>query len=104
MNSIKDWLAGAFAKASTVKISGMPLKLVYGLILAWAFLFALFVCAFCVNWYTSGRAELSALNSFLTTNIGPAAIAAVTFLIKAVQDDDGDGVPDEFEQKGDKEQ
>lgn len=99
MNKISDWIKAACGKLPSLCGTSESMVVVWLFWSAWVSLFLLFVASYCGNWYESGKADLPALTAFLQTNIGPAAIAAIGFLGKALIDKDKDGIPDEFEEK-----
>lgn len=57
----------------------------------------LFNIAFCYNWYSGGKAEISTLIQFLTVLVGTQFTSAILLIGKGFVDNDGNGVPDVLE-------
>lgn len=51
------------------------------------------------DWYATGKPNLSEMRQFLSTMLSGAAVAAIGFCARWLVDKDGNGVPDEAEEK-----
>ena len=60
----------------------------------------LYVSGWIFEWVADGRPNLPEMRMFLSSITGIAAVAAVTFVAKSVIDMNGNGIPDDFEEKG----
>ena len=59
----------------------------------------IYVGAWIYDWYTQPRADLVELRAFLHEIASAAWIAVIGFLAKSFIDRDGDGIPDQYQEK-----
>lgn len=62
----------------------------------------IYVSAWLYDWYTALRPDLVEFRNFLHEISGAAWIAAIGFLAKAFIDQNNDGIPDQYEEKENK--
>lgn len=82
-----------------MKVKGLPRALVIVLMLLIIGSILLYLAAWMWLWWVKNHVDLPALNMLLQTLTGASFIAAVGFIGKSLIDDDGDGVPDDWEKK-----
>ena len=82
-----------------MKVKGLPRALVIILMLLIIGSILLYLAAWTWLWWVKNHVDLPALNMLLQTLTGASFIAAVGFIGKSLIDDDGDGVPDDWEKK-----
>lgn len=92
-------LIGSIGK---MKVRGLPRALVIVLMLLIIGSVCLYLAGWVWVWAFQRRVDLPALNMLLQTLTGASFIAAVGFIGKSLIDDDGDGVPDQWEQEKEK--
>ena len=95
-----DKLLKPISKLGRLKLKGLPkafIIIIVGLLIT-SILMYLSGCFFI--WYLEGKPPLKDINVIITTLTSVPAIAAVGFLGKAMVDDDGDGTPNIWEEKG----
>lgn len=88
------------SRMGKMKLKGLPkafILIVVGLLIM-SILMYLSGCLFI--WYTDNRPPLKDINIIITTLTSVPAIAAIGFLGKAMVDDDGNGTPNVWEEKG----
>ncbi len=57
----------------------------------------LYVVAWCIDWYTTGKPDMQELRQFLHEIASAPWIALLGFVARVFIDKDKDGIPDEFE-------
>lgn len=95
-----DKILKPISKIGRLKLKGLPkafIIIVVGLLIL-SILMYLSGCLFI--WYTDNRPPLKDINIIITTLTSVPAIAAIGFLGKAMVDDDGNGTPNVWEEKG----
>lgn len=97
MDRVRKILDTIVAKTSRLKIARAPKIMVYWFLVHVLLCIVLFIAAWVYDWVQTGRGNLQAMTVFIQTLTSVSFIAAVVFFGKALIDDDGDGVPDEFE-------
>ena len=98
MKKVQGVLLNLIGSVGRMKVRGLPRALVIILML----LIIGSVCLYIGGWLWlvhSGKIDLGAMNSLLQTLTGASFIAAVGFIGKSLIDDDGNGVPDEWEEE-----
>lgn len=88
------------SRMGKMKLKGLPkafVLIVVGLLIV-SILMYLSGCLFI--WYMDNRPPLKDINIIITTLTSVPAIAAIGFLGKAMVDDDGNGTPNVWEEKG----
>ena len=89
-------------KTGRMKVRGLPRGLVITLVVLILVCVMLYLAGWVYAWYFMHRVDFLALNELLKTITGTAFIAAVGFLAKALIDEDGDGIPDDWERSDQK--
>lgn len=97
MDKVRKILAAVITKTNKLKIARAPKIMVYWFLVHVLLCIVLFIAAWVYDWMKTGRGNLQAMTVFIQTLTSVSFIAAVGFFGKALIDDDGDGVPDEFE-------
>lgn len=97
MDKVRKILATVITKTNKLKIARAPKIMVYWFLVHVLLCIVLFIAAWVYDWMQTGRGNLQAMTVFIQTLTSVSFIAAVGFFGKALIDDDGDGVPDEFE-------
>ena len=101
MKKLQKVLLNILGSLGRMKVRGLPRALVIVLMLLIIGSVCLYLAGWVWLWMTQSRVDLPALNMLLQTLPGASFIAAVGFIGKSLIDDDGDGIPDEW-QKEDK--
>ena len=99
MNQIQKTLLTLLGALGRMKVRGLPRALVIVLMLLIIGSVVLYLAGWVWVWAFQRRVDLPALNMLLQTLTGASFIAAVGFIGKSLIDDDGDGVPDDWEKK-----
>lgn len=99
MKKIQDALLKLMGSVGRMKVKGLPRALVIVLMLLIIGSVCLYLAGWVWVWAFQRRVDLPALNMLLQTLTGASFIAAVGFIGKSLIDDDGDGVPDDWEKK-----
>ena len=99
MKKIQDALLKLMGSVGRMKVKGLPRALVIVLMLLIIGSVVLYLAGWVWVWAFQSRVDLPALNMLLQTLTGASFIAAVGFIGKSLIDDDGDGVPDDWEKK-----
>lgn len=99
MKGIHGALLNLLGAMGRMKVRGMPRALVIVLMLLIIGSILLYWAGWIWLWAAMGRVDLPALNMLLQTLTGVSFIAAVGFIGKSLVDDDGDGVPDDWEKE-----
>lgn len=98
MKELQKVLLRIMGGMGRMKVKGLPRALIIILML----LIIGSVCLYIGGWLWlahSGKIDLGAMNSLLQTLTGASFIAAVGFIGKSLIDDDGNGVPDDWDRK-----
>lgn len=98
MKELQKALLRIMGGMGRMKVKGLPRALVIILML----LIIGSVCLYIGGWlwlFHTGKIDLGAMNSLLQTLTEASFIAAVGFIGKSLIDDDGNGVPDEWEEE-----
>ena len=99
MKKIQDAMLKVLGSVGRMKVKGLPRALVIVLMLLIIGSVVLYLAGWVWVWAFQSRVDLPALNMLLQTLTGASFIAAVGFIGKSLIDDDGDGVPDDWEKK-----
>lgn len=99
MKKLQDALLKLMGSVGRMKVKGLPRALVIVLMLLIIGSVCLYLAGWVWVWAFQRRVDLPALNMLLQTLTGASFIAAVGFIGKSLIDDDGDGVPDDWEKK-----
>lgn len=99
MKPVQDALLKLMGSVGRMKVKGLPRALVIVLMLLIIGSVCLYLAGWVWVWAFQRRVDLPALNMLLQTLTGASFIAAVGFIGKSLIDDDGDGVPDDWEKK-----
>ncbi|MGM9518418.1 MAG: hypothetical protein ACI3X3_07090 [Acidaminococcus sp.] len=99
MKGIHGALLTLLGAMGRMKVRGLPRALVIVLMLLIIGSILLYWAGWIWLWAALGRVDLPALNMLLQTLTGVSFIAAVGFIGKSLVDDDGDGVPDDWEKE-----
>lgn len=102
MKKIQDALLKLMGSVGRMKVKGLPRALVIVLMLLIIGSVCLYLSGWVWVWAFQHRVDLPALNMLLQTLTGASFIAAVGFIGKSLIDDDGDGIPDEWQNKEEK--
>ena len=99
MRKAEEILRYALGRVDKFQIKGASRLMVY-LFAGMLFLCVLlFVLGWLSLWQKTGEPALSEMTKFIGVITGASFIAAIGFFGKALVDRDGDGIPDEFEEK-----
>ena len=99
MNRTQKTLLTLLGSLGRMKVRGLPRALVITIMLLIIGSIFLYLAAWMWLWWVKNHVDLPALNMLLQTLTGASFIAAVGFIGKSLIDDDGDGVPDDWEKK-----
>ena len=99
MKKIQDAMLKVLGSVGRMKVKGLPRALVIILMLLIIGSILLYLSGWVWLWAFQGKVDLPAMNMLLQTLTGVSFIAAVGFIGKSLVDDDGDGVPDDWEKK-----
>ena len=102
MKKIQDAMLKVLGSVGRMKVKGLPRALVIVLMLLIIGSVCLYLAGWVWVWVFQHRVDLPALNMLLQTLTGASFIAAVGFIGKSLIDDDGDGIPDEWQNKEEK--
>lgn len=99
MKKIQDAMLKVLGSVGRMKVKGLPRALVIILMLLIIGSILLYLSGWVWLWAFQGKVDLPAMNMLLQTLTGVSFIAAVGFIGKSLVDDDGDGVPDDWEKE-----
>lgn len=99
MKKIQDAMLKVLGSVGRMKVRGLPRALVIVLMLLIIGSVVLYLAGWIWLWAAFRRVDLPALNALLQTLTGASFIAAIGFIGKGLIDADGDGVPDQWENK-----
>ena len=99
MKKIQGVLLNLLGSVGRMKVRGLPRALVIILMLLIIGSIILYLSGWVWLWAFQGKVDLPAMNMLLQTLTGASFIAAVGFIGKSLIDDDGDGIPDQWEQE-----
>lgn len=101
LTGINKWVA---SHAKKLDVRGLPLFVVYLVLLYAAASFLLFIIAWVCKWLLGHSPDLQVYIDYLKVLTAPQTVAFVAFILKMLIDKDCDGVPDavekELEDKG----
>ncbi len=100
LTKIKDGLA-KLLQAVPDKITSGNMRVYYGAIIGFVFLYLLFVAGWLWNFRIDGRADLAILISFAGVYFGSYALAFITTISRKIVDKDGNGISDADEEEKD---
>lgn len=102
IEKLKELIVTTIDNTGRMKIRGAPRFLVISwIVLIWTVV-VLYIAGCLYVFYTTSRVEFQALIALLQVITGVAFVSAAGYLIKALVDEDGDGIPD-YLQKGNNE-
>ena len=99
MKKIQGVLLNLLGSVGRMKVRGLPRALVIILMLLIIGSIILYLSGWVWLWAFQGKVDLPAMNMLIQTLTGASFIAAVGFIGKSLIDDDGDGIPDQWEQE-----
>ena len=99
MKKLQGTLLKLMGSIGRMKVRGLPRALVIILMLLIIGSILLYLSGWVWLWAFQGKVDLPAMNMLLQTLTGVSFIAAVGFIGKSLVDDDGDGVPDDWEKE-----
>lgn len=102
MDKLKQILTNSINNLEKIKIKGLPRAMILAFAGLFFLLILLFVCAWLHGWYMSDKADLAIFTSFFGQLFGPAVCGTVMIIGKALMDEDGNGIPDEWEKESEK--
>ena len=102
MKKIQDALLKLMGSVGRMKVKGLPRALVIVLMLLIIGSVVLYLAGWVWVWAFQSRVDLPALNMLLQTLTGASFIAAVGFIGKSLIDEDRNGIPDEWQNKEEK--
>lgn len=102
MKKIQDALLKLMGSVGRMKVKGLPRALVIVLMLLIIGSVCLYLAGWMWVWAFQSRVDLPALNMLLQTLTGASFIAAIGFIGKGLIDEDRDGIPDEWQNKEEK--
>lgn len=97
MNKIQKALLDLLGSMGRMKVRGLPRALVIILMLLIIGSIILYLSGWVWLWAFQGRVDLPALNQLIQTLTGVSFIAAIGFIGKSLVDDNGDGIPDQWQ-------
>jgi len=97
MKKIQDAMLKVLGSVGRMKVKGLPRALVIILMLLIIGSIILYLAGWVWLWAFQSRVDLPALNMLIQTLTGASFIAAVGFIGKSLIDDDGDGIPDQWQ-------
>lgn len=100
MKQVQKVLLQALSSVGRVKVRGLPRALVIVLMLLIIGSVVLYLAGWIWLWAALRHVDLPALNALLQTLTGASFIAAIGFIGKGLIDNDGDGIPDQWDQEG----
>ena len=102
MNQIQKTLLTLLGALGRMKVRGLPRALVIVLMLLIIGSVCLYLAGWVWVWAFQRRVDLPALNMLLQTLTGASFIAAIGFIGKGLIDEDRNGIPDEWQNKEEK--
>lgn len=102
MKKVQDALLKLMGSVGRMKVKGLPRALVIVLMLLIIGSVCLYLAGWVWVWAFQSRVDLPALNMLLQTLTGASFIAAIGFIGKGLIDEDRDGIPDEWQNKEEK--
>ena len=102
MKKLQDALLKLMGSVGRLKVKGLPRALVIVLMLLIIGSVVLYLAGWVWVWAFQSRVDLPALNMLLQTLTGASFIAAVGFIGKSLIDEDRNGIPDEWQNKEEK--
>ena len=102
MKKIQDALLKLMGSVGRMKVKGLPRALVIVLMLLIIGSVVLYLAGWVWVWAFQSRVDLPALNMLLQTLTGASFIAAIGFIGKGLIDEDRNGIPDEWQNKEEK--
>lgn len=102
MKKIQDAMLKVLGSVGRMKVKGLPRALVIILMLLIIGSIILYLSGWVWLWAFQSRVDLPALNMLLQTLTGASFIAAVGFIGKSLIDEDRNGIPDEWQNKEEK--
>lgn len=97
MKKLQGILLNLLGSVGRMKVRGLPRALVIILMLLIIGSIILYLSGWVWLWAFQGRVDLPALNQLIQTLTGVSFIAAIGFIGKSLVDDDGDGIPDQWQ-------
>ena len=78
-------------------LNNSNMRIYYGAVIGFVFLFVLFVVGWIDKWRVEGKADLPVMISFMTLYLGPYTLTFISTLARKTVDVDKDGVSDDDE-------
>lgn len=99
MKKVQGFLLNLLGSVGRMKVRGLPRALVIILMLLIIGSIVLYLSGWVWLWAFQGKVDLPALNMLIQTLTGVSFIAAIGFIGKSLVDNDGDGIPDQWQGK-----
>lgn len=97
MKKVQGFLLNLLGSVGRMKVRGLPRALVIILMLLIIGSIVLYLSGWVWLWAFQGKVDLPALNMLIQTFTGVSFIAAIGFIGKSLVDNDGDGIPDQWQ-------
>ena len=97
MKKVQGVLLNLLGSVGRMKVRGLPRALVIVLMLLIIGSIILYLSGWVWLWAFHGKVDLPAMNQLLQTLTGVSFIAAIGFIGKSLVDDNGDGIPDQWQ-------
>lgn len=102
MKKLQGTLLKLMGSIGRMKVRGLPRALVIILMLLIIGSIILYLSGWVWLWAFQGKVDLPAMNMLIQTLTGVSFIAAIGFIGKSLVDEDGDGIPDDWRDKKEK--
>lgn len=97
MKKLQGTLLKLMGSIGRMKVRGLPRALVIILMLLIIGSIILYLSGWVWLWAFHGKVDLPAMNQLIQTLTGVSFIAAIGFIGKSLVDNDGDGIPDQWQ-------
>ena len=97
MKKVQEFLLNLLGSVGRMKVLGLPRALVIVLMLLLIGSIVLYLSGWVWLWAFHSKVDLPALNQLIQTLTGVSFIAAIGFIGKSLVDDNGDGIPDQWQ-------
>ena len=100
MQILDKWIKSASKYIAQMNFSSGAMRYVLWYAVLLILCCGLYLTAWGVDWYIRGEPDMKQLLAFLHEIASASWIAVIGFICKGLVDKDGNGIPDEFEMKG----